>query len=271
MTRARGPEEQAVSSSIRALSGRPRSTGDAAAHVPLSTAGNHAMTLLVQRTFWQRAASSSPGNTVKTYAGEARLPIVFGVSPNDLRELARDAHDYGEIANAAQFVAALTLYRTRHPPPVAAVTALDQKFEGNLTVHAGDYELGGIDTRVIFQLDAGQSKHDPAIMRQTGGPLARKPGGERLNYTKTEYGALAQGVPLELARAHQAAVFKKANEGTSVDLSVQGIPQSDGLRYEISMIGQASTGGGRRTLLVYYHCYPAEADEKRGKGKKGKK
>jgi hypothetical protein len=36
--------------------------------------------------------------------------------------------------------------------------------------------------------------------------------------------------------------------------------QSDGLNYEISAKWQ-DLGGGKKHLLVYYHCFPPEKDE----------
>jgi hypothetical protein len=188
----------------------------------------------------------------KRVSGDAKMPNIHGASAGDLQKLAKDGeHDYGAITDAASVTAAMQIYSANHQP-VADTTPLPELFTGNRTVWTDDAfdQRQGQPVRATFQLDSMQGKHDDEFA--TGKDARKKGGGEKMP-AGTDYAALAQEVPAELARERLGRIFGNG-ERKGFDFSVQKEIQADGLQYEMSAMWAREAGGFR--LLVYYHCYP---------------
>jgi hypothetical protein len=233
--------------------------GAKSAHSLQSTVGNRAFTGLVQRTFSHKGKKKEP----TTYKAKDPLPTIHGVSEAELRKLAEDEHPYGAIENKAAFALAWAVYQQRHAKQ-AEVVPLEAEQGGNVTLR----DLEEVEqtafagtVRVTLQLDWLQGKHDGPFMAKSSTETPRKQGDNQMRQSLSQYQALADGVPLELATARLAEIFAKA-ERVPFDFSVMDTKQSDGLYYEISA-KWASLGAGARHVLVYYHCFPDAKDQKR--------
>ena len=233
--------------------------GAKSAHSLQATVGNRAFARLVQRTFTHKGKKKDP----VTYKAKDQPPTIHGVSDADLRKLADDAHDYGAIENKAAFALAWAVYQQRHAKQ-AAVVPLEQEQGGNVTLRDLDEveqtAFAGT-VRMTLQLDWLQGKHDGPFMAKTSTETPRKQGDNQMRQSLSQYQALADGVPLELATARLAQIFAKA-ERVPFDFSVMDTQQADNLYYEISA-KWASLGAGARHVLVYYHCFPDEKDQKK--------
>jgi len=239
---------------------------------PLSlqaTAGNRAFAGLVQR--WRRRDQAvqrtfdhkGRRRVATTYGPKAALPTIQGVSATELRLLADDAHDYKAIENKQQFDVAWAAYQLSHTKQ-AEIVPLDEEQTGNVTVHnvaAVEQTLFAGTVRMTLQLDWLQGKHDGPFMAKNAEGERRKMGDNQMRRSLGQYQALARGAPLELAGARLADIFAKP-ERAKLDFSVMGTKQSDGLYYEISATW-ATTAPGARHVLVYYHCFPDEKDQKK--------
>ena len=195
----------------------------------------------------QKAATFGKGSTP---------PNIQGAKTADLQKLADDDHDYGAIEKKSDVDAALLVYATNHPV-VVVKTPLDEAQLGNVTVL--DVPAFSRNTRVTFQVDWLQGKHDQPFMRAESDVAPRGMDGTQMRRSLEQYADLARGVPTALARQHMARILAKGEE-VAHDFSIMGTKQSDGLYYEISGKWQ-SLGGNNRHVLIYYHCFPPEKDE----------
>jgi hypothetical protein len=188
----------------------------------------------------------------KQIPGEAKVPRIHGVSPTDLQKLADDERDYGAITDARSVAAAMEVYERNHTV-VEAPLPLDEMYAGYRTVWTDNAfaEHEGLSVRATFQLDSMQGKHDAEFASDKD---ARKKSGGQQMPPGSDYEALAQGVPAELARDRLDQIFENPARAP-LNFSVQKIRQWDGYHYEISAMW-APLDEGRLHLLVYYHCYP---------------
>ena len=250
----------------------PARRGQLPMHAGLSfslqaTAGNRAFAGLVQR--WRDPLVQRMFNhkgkkrEATTYKLKDPLPTIHGVSDADLRLLADDEFDYKAIESKADFTKAWAEYQKRHAKK-AEVLPLDQEQAGNVTVREFDTveqtQYAGT-VRMTMQLDWLQGKHDGPFMKANTELQARKMAENQMRRSLEQYRELAGGAPFELAKARLGTIFKKGQR-VPFDFSVMGKQQSDGLYYEISA-KWASEGPTSRHVLVYYHCFPDEKDQKR--------
>jgi hypothetical protein len=214
---------------------------------------------LLQRTFTQQGKRRN----ATTYGPGSELPKIQGVKPAELRLLADDGHDYGAIEDKNAFALAWALYQTRHTKQVE-VLPLDEEQDGNVTLldlPAVDQTAFAGTVRMTFQLDWLQGKHDQPFMLENSSRAPRKSGENQMRQSLGEYQGLARGAPQALAQARLAQIFAK-RERVPLDFSVMDTKQSDDLYYEISATW-ATVGPAARHVLVYYHCFPDEKDQKK--------
>jgi hypothetical protein len=214
---------------------------------------------LLQRTFTQQGRRRNPS----TYGPGSELPRIQGVKPAELKSLADDEYDYGAIENKSDFALAWAVYQTRHTKQVE-VLPLDEEQDGNVTLldlPAVDQTAFAGTVRMTLQLDWLQGKHDQPFMLENSSRSPRKSADNQMRRSLGQYQGLARGAPLALAQARLAEIFAK-RERVPLDFSVMATKQSDDLYYEISATW-ATVGPSARHVLVYYHCFPDEKDQKK--------
>jgi hypothetical protein len=216
---------------------------------------------VVQRTFDHKGKKKDKDVT--------KLPTIQRVPPKALRSLADDEVHHGVIETQQQFATAWAAYELSHAKPVVVVP-LAKEQDGNVTVGEEETQFAGPlgvaqtqytgSVRMTLQVDQLQGKHDQPFMKKHSTVPPRKMGDNQMRRSLAQYQALARGAPLQLAKEQLADIFKK-NERVPLDFSVMAAQQSDGLYYEIS--AKWATEEGRPHVLVYYHCFPDEKDQKK--------
>jgi hypothetical protein len=106
---------------------------------------------------------------------------------------------------------------------------------------------------VRYGLDYGQGKHDKAFVGRHSNEARVKSGGTQV-WEGIDYKILAAVVPKQLLIGKLKDLANKA-ERTTCNFSVQKIPQTDKLCYEISAQWER-VSDTEVNIVVFYHCYP---------------